>query len=591
MEATANSIRTLVLDGDIVPALAVARSLVRQHQQVDVASAAQAPIASYSRGVRGCFRYPDPLSQAEQFVSWLEEHLAAQHYDLIIPVSERTLVPLSRQRQRFANVIIAMADERSLEQVLDKNKTFALAQRLGVAIPKTHYLANINLLDQIKDELSYPVVVKPSHSVAGGATGFSKRNVSYASSETVLRAQCERCLEHSPAVLQGYFKGLGVGLELIAQQGKILYAFQHLRLHEVPLTGGGSSFRVSTEIEPVLLEAAAKLIRALQWHGVAMVEFKWNPSSAEYCLMEINGRFWGSLPLALAAGADFPAMLSDLLLQGRLGDYPAYRRGVYCRNLSSDMMWHEMVLRARLSGKGSSPNVNKLQIPTLSRMFRDLARVFSPRHHFDTQSLRDPVPGMVEIKCLARSYAIRLREVVTAKRFARRQRRLWRNGTVRQKVRTARTVLFICYGNINRSAAAEILMKTMLPVECATQVQSCGFHREQARPADERMQRIARENGFDLSCCSSTCLSDALINDSDVIFVMEKKHYDDLVCRSPALADKIFLLGAGALTPDKNSVEIPDPYNQSDDVYRACFSQIHQAVSRLIEALGVSHAR
>ena len=137
------------------------------------------------------------------------------------------------------------------------------------------------------------------------------------------------------------------------------YAFQHRRLHEVPLTGGGSSLRVSEAVEPELLDASKQLLGTIGWHGVAMVEFKWQPASRTYNLMEINGRFWGSLPLATAAGANFPAMLAELHLRGKVTDRDAYRNGVYCRNLARDVYWHELVLRSRGDASVANPRAGR----------------------------------------------------------------------------------------------------------------------------------------------------------------------------------------------------------------------------------------
>lgn len=582
-------IRILVLDADLAPALAVARSLLARHYLVDVASSTSAPIACYSRGVANGWRYPDPLQDEDLFLNWLQTHLTTVQYELIIPVTERTLVPLSAHRRRFAHVRIAMAPAEGLNRVLDKADTFRLAASLGIAVPPSIFLSDIGQLDEHCKDLTYPVVIKPSRSVAAGGGGYSKRSVTYARNVAELRGLSEQCLMHSPVILQGYFQGQGVGIELIAKDGEILYAFQHIRLHEVPLTGGGSSFRVSAPIESVLLAAAQKLMKALDWTGVAMVEFKWNPGSRDYCLMEINGRFWGSLPLAIAAGADFPAMLAELSLTGTLSKFPSYRCGVYCRNLASDLMWHEMVLRGRSAGK--SPANHLAEMPSAKLVVRDLLRLFSPRHHFDTQSLRDPLPGLVDIKRLVSSYGSRLWGVASTKGFALQQRLLWRNGTVRERIRGAKGVLFVCYGNINRSAVAATVMNAMLPVTSGKRVLSAGFHRQEARPADKRMQAIAAEAGFDLSQCRSTCITDQMLNDSDIIFVMEKKHRDDLLSANSCvavkklLAEKVFLLGPGCRDRGRGASEIPDPYNRSEATYRACFAQIHQAVLRLHKAI------
>ncbi len=437
--------RILVLDADLVPALAVARSLVAAHCQVVVASPSPGAITAYAAGVLTHLVYPDPLVDNQVFVRWLEEEAGERRYDLVIPVSERTLVPLVRCEHRV-NARIATAEPAAVEKVLDKWKTFAIARQLGIPVPESFYIERPEQVEPLLDAISYPVVIKPARSVSLGSRGGSRRNVAYAHNAEQLRRLCVSCLTHSPVILQSYFQGQGVGVELLARHGEVVFAFQHRRLHEVPLTGGGSSFRVSVPLEPALLEAAEKLMGALGWHGVAMVEFKWRPDSGDYCLMEINGRFWGSLPLAIAAGADFPAMLARLELTGDTGPLPAYREGVYCRNLSTDTSWLEIVARAWLDGGESA------KAPAVGTVVKDLLLTFSPRHHFDVQRLSDPLPGLVEIRRLIRHYRVRVSGLVGERLFYINQRLAWRSGEVRERIRQASRILFICYGNINRSA-------------------------------------------------------------------------------------------------------------------------------------------
>ena len=124
--------RILVLDADMVPTLTISRSLSRRRCLVDVASHTARPLSSFSNTVRSLLQYPDPLLATDQFVEWLSEHCYRKHYDLVIPVTERTLVPLSRSRDRLQHVKIAMPAAQSLEVVLDKSRTLALAEKLGV---------------------------------------------------------------------------------------------------------------------------------------------------------------------------------------------------------------------------------------------------------------------------------------------------------------------------------------------------------------------------------------------------------------------------------------------------------------------------
>jgi carbamoylphosphate synthase large subunit len=58
-------------------------------------------------------------------------------------------------------------------------------------------------------------------------------------------------------------------------------------------------------------EQGLALLKALKWHGVAMVEFRLRPDGTPVFL-EVNGRFWTSLALAVHAGADFPVLLAKL---------------------------------------------------------------------------------------------------------------------------------------------------------------------------------------------------------------------------------------------------------------------------------------
>src|SRR5439155_2761023 len=104
-----------------------------------------------------------------------------------------------------------------------------------------------------------------------------------------------------PAVAEDHFSGEGLGVSLLASEGKVLVAFQHRREHE-PLLGGGSTYRSSVPLDRRLLDACSRLVADLRYTGVAMVEFKVDSESGRWVLIEMNGRFWGSLPLALAAG-------------------------------------------------------------------------------------------------------------------------------------------------------------------------------------------------------------------------------------------------------------------------------------------------
>ena len=109
------------------------------------------------------------------------------------------------------------------------------------------------------------------------------------------------------------------------------------------------SFRESVALDPVLYDCSVRLLAALRWTGLAMVEFKVGPRGP--ILMEVNGRVWGSLPLAVMSGVDFPRLLAELYLLGPPTNGAApqlrYRLNVRARNLALDLVWIASALSGR----------------------------------------------------------------------------------------------------------------------------------------------------------------------------------------------------------------------------------------------------
>jgi predicted ATP-grasp superfamily ATP-dependent carboligase len=110
-------------------------------------------------------------------------------------------------------------------------------------------------------------------------------------------------------LIQEYIPGEGYGFSaLMDNQSDIKAFFCHKRLREYPLSGGPSVLCQSI-YNPALVESGTRLLKAVGWQGVAMVEFRKDKRDNTYKLMEINPRFWGSLPLATYSGVNFPDLL------------------------------------------------------------------------------------------------------------------------------------------------------------------------------------------------------------------------------------------------------------------------------------------
>jgi hypothetical protein len=109
-------------------------------------------------------------------------------------------------------------------------------------------------------------------------------------------------------IVQEYVQGEGWGVSALYWRGEKITSFTHRRLREKAPLGGTSTLRASARA-PALEAATGRLLRALGWHGLAMVEFKYDPTARRYWLLEVNPRVWGSIALPVGCGADFPFWL------------------------------------------------------------------------------------------------------------------------------------------------------------------------------------------------------------------------------------------------------------------------------------------
>lgn len=383
----------LITDTSRGSAISIMRSLGRQGWRVIAADHHERSIGFRSRYATQQFVYPCPATRSDEMLLGLVEVATNERVDLLVPVTDDVLLPMARSRHLFPDRChLAIADADALCAVTDKHATLQIAQRAGVPVPRSVLVRNVAEALHHADRLGWPLVVKPCTSVVTGTGKPSEHfSVSYARNARELAASLPRGFGPAGVLLQEYCGGDGYGVEMLTHEGRPLAAFQHRRVHEVPITGGASALRESAPLDPELYRHAAALLRELRWTGLAMVEFKAGADGPR--LMEINGRIWGSLPLAVRAGMDFPARLADLYLNGPPPPGPVdttYRVGVRSRNLRLELVWIGSVLRPRRA-------YPFLDAPSRRSGLTAAARLALPRDGYDNLCRDDPRPGLAEI--------------------------------------------------------------------------------------------------------------------------------------------------------------------------------------------------
>ena len=307
-------------------AIAVIRSLGRAGYPVIAASSSADGLGLVSNFTKTAVVSPGYDQQG--YLSWLDQVLAVHEVRAIIP-SEGFLLAIEEDYRKYSNLIPFSQDPKKVFEGLSKFDFFSNTPGENLP-PHLFFDERGSAADDMArlQALPAPLFIKVdgSHSRTGKyGNVYPVENAAAAASKIAeLRKDFRKLL------VQGYAPGKGAGAFFVVWNGEILAEFMHLRLHEVPHTGGVSSLRRSFK-HPKMLEDARKRILQFGWQGPAMLEYRWNEETDRFALMEMNGRFWGSLHLPLYAGIDFPKILLDAF-RGEAGP-PAieYPEGLRCR--------------------------------------------------------------------------------------------------------------------------------------------------------------------------------------------------------------------------------------------------------------------
>lgn len=366
------------------------RSLRRAGHAVAVGASTAWSKAGWSRDAASRFVYPAPQEDALAFVHAIAKEAGREPGTLVLPMTERTTLPLSLHREMIeaAGARLVLPPHETVLRAFDKQETTRLAAALGIAVPQTLVIASASEARRAAARLPYPVVLKPRSSEEVTASGKVTATGApvYARTADEFIAAFEAISQRCSAVLvQEFIEGAGAGYFALMNDGELRMEFAHRRIRDVRPTGSGSALRESVRPDARTRASALALLRALRWHGVAMVEFR-QKADGTPVFLEVNGRFWNSLPLAVYAGADFPAAVAELAERGDTGLRVDYRVGIKCRWLLGDFRHLIEVMRGAPHGyPGAFP-----------ARLRTLAQICIPARGtlHDNFTLRDPLPEL-----------------------------------------------------------------------------------------------------------------------------------------------------------------------------------------------------
>jgi D-aspartate ligase len=301
-----------VVAGGDYQGLGVVRSLGRHGVPAYVVDD-EPSIARFSRYTVRTLRVPDLRDDARIAESFLD---AGRRYGLegwvLYPTRDEIVAAFSRHRDELAAVYrVPTPGWSTVRTAWDKRLTYELADTLGIPTPRTWYAQDV--ADLAAHDVSFPLALKPA----------IKEHFIYVAKVKALRADtreqletafCQICTVIPPeeVMLQDLIPGGGERQFSYCgffKEGRPVAKLVARRIRQRPPDFGRSSTYVETVDIPELEEPSERFLAAIDYYGLAELEYKYDERDGLYKLLDVNLRTWGYHSLGRPAGVDFPFLL------------------------------------------------------------------------------------------------------------------------------------------------------------------------------------------------------------------------------------------------------------------------------------------
>jgi predicted ATP-grasp superfamily ATP-dependent carboligase len=373
----------LVLDGGLRQSLVCVRSLGRAGLRVVVADRRRTP-AGASRRCSSSLRLPDVTHDAAAFVDAVRSAVERLRPRIVIASHDGSIEALRAHRDSLG-APLALAAESALALAVSKEATYGVADHIGVRRPRGATVRGPEELAAALREIPLPVVVKPDRSWIVSSNGGVRMQAQVAVDATQAERSARRLLATGVGVLvQEWLPGRREAISLLRQGGDIKMRFAQVAYRMAPPLGGSSVLRESIDPPPDAVDAAERLVTAMDLDGYSEVEFR-RAADGEAVLMEVNARLSASVEVAVRAGVDFPRGFFAWAAGEPVSEVAHYRAGVRMRWLGGDVHWLWRTLRTQ--GQPDSLRSSRAAAVFLGDFLRPAA--------YDYVSVSDPLPAAV----------------------------------------------------------------------------------------------------------------------------------------------------------------------------------------------------
>ena len=327
----------LVLNARLRQSLVTVRSLGRRGLRVAAVETSNHVPAFSSRWCQRGFVFPTE-GGTDAYVAHLTDFLERTGARVLIPSHDGTIALLRRHRAQLKQrARVALAAERTLTIAVNKERTLALAQRLGLHVPRSLVVRTVSEIPAALGEIGLPAVVKPSESwLWQGPQGAWVGPQLVTTSAEAREAVAALSRFGGVALFQQLLSGRREAVSFLYAKGQMYARFAQWAKRTLPPLGGASVLRQSIAVPPDIGDQAERLVRELDLEGYSEVEFRRDSAGVPY-LMEINPRLSASVEVAVRAGVDFPYLLYQWASGGPIDKVAGYRIGGWMRHLGGDI--------------------------------------------------------------------------------------------------------------------------------------------------------------------------------------------------------------------------------------------------------------
>ncbi len=328
--------RVLAIVGDTQVGLWVVRSMARNGLTVHAVVRSEQGQAAHSRFAASAWVL-DSKPGSTGFTDEMEELVRKLDVGSIMPVSEGYHNALIDIRDRFDPDIHLFSPTREcFDQATDKDLLQSLCSELGIPVARGMRLDQL-MVDGKGDSLSFPLVLRTRRqNIKGGKVPWK---AAYAETQEQLNKLHEQMKDFPEnVVVQEYHPGVEDHVQILMHDGELVMAGDYIGEHHMPLAGGVTVQRVSCRHESLIADAV-KLLKAIDYEGIAGVQFHYDPETDKYIFLEINPRFSGGLPTVIMAGFEASFRLWQSHFEPGRMRKDDYRLGLRTRILGGDANW------------------------------------------------------------------------------------------------------------------------------------------------------------------------------------------------------------------------------------------------------------